>query len=179
MDELEPEPEEDYSDLIALDLGDEELREAAETFNNSLRWALDGVTLVDQGKRLGMMIAIFRCDLAGGLPINPVLRREFQRNVKPSEVATQTTGIVFGRALEWARRASSLAGLGERLCLIAYVLRPQLINASTLQSLGDMTQKTRQAKDKGVNCLRDTFAGLQARTMRGDITRIRCQESHI
>ena len=159
-----------------------EVRAASEIFGDALRWALDdnAAGLVALGKRSAVMIAGMRADLAGGLVIDPSLARDFLgrfHDFRLSETleTLRATGDVYGRFLEWMRRASSISALGERLQLVAYELRPDLIDAGTLAKLGEATNKTRQAKDKGVNCLRDTFAGLKAIAMRADITRLRCK----
>lgn len=168
-----------------------QIRDAADTFGDALRWALDPstvdnepATLVDLGKRSAVVIAAMRGDLAGGLFIDGSLARFFLARFEDFRIAEtlaqlHATGEIYGRFLEWMRRAGSLSALGERLQLVAYELRPDLIDAGTLAKLGEATNKTRQAKDKGVNCLRDTFAGLKAIAMRADITRIRCKAAQL
>lgn len=157
-------------------LSDEEITAASQTFSWALRWALDGADLVEMGARSAVMVASLRPDLATGLPLDEELRDRFFKRVNGDYLAT---GLVFGRALEWARRGSALSVLGERLYLMAYVLRPQLINAMTLARIGQLTNKTRQAKDRLANDLRDVFAGLKARTMRSDTTRKKCRRAQM
>jgi hypothetical protein len=153
-----------------------EIAATAGTFSEALGWALEGKGLVAMGERLCIMVSLLRPELASGLPLAQLVT-SFCNHVKGDEKAYLACGVVFGRALEWATRGSSISALGERLYLVAYVLRPGLIDARTLANLGSMRNKTRQAKDKLAQCLRDTFAGLQARTMRGEITRARCRQS--
>ena len=88
------------------------------------------------------------------------------------------TGDIFGRVLEWVRRGTTISEIGERLCLVAYVVRPTMMGSPTLHQLGEVMNKTRQAKDKLASCLRDTFAGIRAAAQRGEYTRDKCIEAH-
>lgn len=166
VDTLEPQ----RNSVEVDDLSYDQIEEASEHFGAALRWALDGGDLVAIGRRGAAIINLLRPDLGVGLPCA----------AGALELgACKITGTVFGRVLEWIRRGSSLSAIGERIYLAAYVLRPALINSSTLQAIGDLTNKTRQAKDKLAQCLRDTFSGLKAMAMRPDITRSRCREAQL
>ncbi|MEA3211306.1 MAG: hypothetical protein QOE70_4363 [Chthoniobacter sp.] len=180
VDRLEPQ----HNAVEVQDLSPAAVRAASDTFGEALRWALDAVGLVELGKRSAVLIAGMRTDLAGGLHVDPDLARGFLSlfpafRLSEAIEALRSTGDIYSRFLEWMRRATSISALGERLQLVAYELRPDLIDAGTLAELGRATNKTRQAKDKGVNCLRDTFAGLKALAMRPDVTRLRCQLAHL
>jgi len=171
-------------------LSESDIEESAEDFGAALRWALSvdagdhSHELVKMGQRSLVLIASIRPDLARGLDIDGDLARGFLESYgdfRFSETLQrlQTSCAIFDRVLEWMRRGTSLSSIGERLQLVAYELRPDLIDAATLEDLGSPKNKTRQAVDKDVNCLRDTFAGLRALVMRSDTTRLRCQAAQL
>jgi hypothetical protein len=177
----------------------EEIKIATITFETSMRWCIDGDGLVAKGLRSSVVISIMRVDLRNGLKIDKELEKAFLetargRNgemahaefpdspIRPfadSDSALQLSGRLFGPVLEWLRRGDKISELGERIMVLFYVLRPDLIGENTLAALGRISNKTRQAKDKLANCLRDTYSGIKARAMRGDITRTRCRESQL
>jgi hypothetical protein len=148
-----------------------------DTFRQVFRWALDGDGLVGKGLRCNICIARMRPDLSNGLNIDRALARNFDNRFKTESL--RLTGLYFSRVIEWLRRGNPISARGERIYLLAYTLWPSLINASTLATLGEMNGKTRQAKDKLANCLRDTFSGIKALAMRNDITRTRCRISQL
>lgn len=157
-----------------------QVREAADTFGTALRWALEGLGLVALGNRSAVLIAGFRADLAGGLVVDGVLARDLlgafdDFRVSETLLRLRETGDIYSRFLEWMRRAQSVSALGERLQLVAYKLRPDLLDAATLADLGEETHKTRQSQSKIAGCLRDTFDGLTALCERPEITRLRCR----
>jgi hypothetical protein len=176
VDDIEPQSL--FSKAIDA-LGSEEITAAADCFSAALTWSLDikdQRDLVLLGRRALIMILWLREDLlgAGSFP-NPAGAHDFCDRVTGNHTAT---GEVFGRVLEWIRRGATVSAIGERLCLVAYVVRPTMINSPTLEKLGEVMNKTRQAKDKLVSCLRDTFAGLRAAAQRGEKTRLVCQNAH-
>lgn len=168
-------------------LSDEQIAGAAEDFESALRWALTlpagcraDHQLVALGKRSAVLIAAFRADLVCGMEVVPELAREFftlfaEKTLSETLERLRPTGALYGRYLEWMRKGRDLAGLGEHLRLVAYQLRPDLIDAATLACLGADLNKTRQAGNKKANALRDTFEGLKALCQRADITRLRCR----
>ena len=181
VDDLEPQSP--FSVAIAA-LDNEEITAAADCFSSALTWTLDVKDqhdLVVLGMRAMVMIDILRPDLVGEFrrPHNWLAAcAGFQARVSVDVGQAEATGEIFGRVLEWIRRGSMVSEIGERLCLVAYVVRPTMINSPTLEKLGETMNKTRQAKDKLVSCLRDTFAGLKTAAMRGERTRTVCQQAH-
>jgi hypothetical protein len=190
VDHIEPE-----SDSVEISgLSEAEIKTASELFSDVLRWGLGCDTvqrpfkivqaghldspLVQRGKRSIVLIAFMRPDLAAD-KIDKTLSSSFlvQFGDKLSEL--EAAGLLFGRYLEWMRRSNTFSAYGERLDITAYMLRPDLLPASTLAKLGEILNKSRQAKDKLANCARDTFAGLKAPPMRNDITRARCRASQL
>jgi len=161
-------------------LSDDEIHSSAETFGLALRWALDADQIVMRGRRSIVMISEMRPDLGRGFKAdkNGILKG-FKSAVRNTHSEIKKCGFVFARYLEWMRRAGTVSGIGERLDLTAYVLRPDLLTANTLAKLGALVGKTRQAKDKLANCQRDTFSGIKALPMRADITRDRCRASQL
>lgn len=148
------------------------------TFRMAFQWALDGKDLVHNGLRCNILISRMRVDLGHGLAIDKAIAKKFDARFPHTEFL-QRTGRRFALVLEWLRRAESVSTRGERVYLLAYTLCPSAIDARTLASLGEMSGKTRQAKDKLANCLRDTMSGIKALAMRGDITRVRCQRAQL
>jgi hypothetical protein len=170
------EPAGDFQPLAWLTV--EQIREVTAIFEFSLRWCLEIAGLVDKGRRLAIVISIMRPDLSVGLIIDKKEKRIFKRANGGVNGGFELTGRAFGPILEWLRRGERVSELGERILILVYILRPDLIGDQTLEELGRISNKTRQAKDKLANCLRDTYSGIKARAMRGDITRIRCRNSH-
>ena len=87
--------------------------------------------------------------------------------------------VVFGRFLEFISRGPIKSAIGERVDVTAYMLFPQLLSQSTLAKLGEILNKSRQAKSKLSNDFRDTFAGVKAPAMRPEVTRDRCCEAQL
>lgn len=185
LDKIDPQT----STVPIDDLSESEINEAVETFETALRWGLSAEDcepseseLVHVGKRSSVIIATMRPDMATGLKVEPVLARLFvgtYGDVHFTETVGRLSeaGDIYGRILSWMRKASSFSGFGERLQLVAYDLRPDLIDGATFAKLGEELNKTRQAKSKVANCLRDTFSGLRAITQRPDVTRLRCMHA--
>jgi hypothetical protein len=157
----------------------EDVKIATAIFESSMRWCIDGEGLVQKGLRSSIVISIMRPDLSSGLRIDTPLGAAFAKATACQNGAMELSGRLFGPVLEWLRRGEQPSERGERIMVLFYVLRPDLIGESTLAMLGRISNKTRQAKDKLANCLRDTYSGIKARAMRGDITRTRCRESQL
>ena len=181
VDDLEPQSP--FSVAIA-ELGSAEITVAADCFSAALTWALDipdQRDLVELGRRALAMISRLYPDLVTGEERSLALKTLREDLLFPTLAINndfRATGEIFGRVLEWVRRGASVSAIGERLCLVAYVVRPTMINSPTLEKLGEVMNKTRQAKDKLVSCLRDTFAGVKAAAQRGEHTRLVCQNAH-
>lgn len=165
---------------VELDgVSQEEIKTVTAIFESSMRWCIDGEDLVRKGLRTSIVISTMRVDLRSGLKIDKALEAAFAEATACQNGAIALSGRLFGPVLEWLRRGDKTSELGERTMVLFYVLRPDLIGESTLAALGRISNKTRQAKDKLANCLRDTYSGIKARAMRGDITRTRCRESQL
>ena len=181
MEDLEPRS--DFSVAIES-LGSDEITAAADDFSEALTWALDVPDqrdLVGIGMRAMVMIDGLRPELVGEFhrPLNWLAICDgFTNRTSAGFEQHLATGEIFGRVLEWVRRGRTVSEIGERLCLVAYVVRPTMIGTPTLAKLGELMNKTRQSKDKLVTCLRDTFAGLKAAAQRGERTRLVCQNAH-
>jgi hypothetical protein len=171
------EPAEDFLPLNGMSQDD--VKTACALFEASMRWAVDGKDLIHKGLRLSIVVAALRPDLTAGLKIDRNAARVFKRANAGANGSFQLTGRAFGPIFEWLRRGNRVSELGERVTVLFYVLRPDLLDEpATLAQLGKVSNKTRQAKDKLANEIRDTFAGLKSRTMRADITRARCRAAH-
>jgi hypothetical protein len=157
----------------------EEIKSATEIFESSMRWCIEGRDLVSIGLRSVVVISVMKPMLRFGLRIDRKAARVFKKANADANGALEFTGSLFGPVLEWLRRGERPSERGERIMVLFYVLRPDLIGGSTLASLGNISNKTRQAKDKLANCLRDTYSGIKARAMRGDVTRAKCRESQL
>jgi hypothetical protein len=167
------EPQRKSAELDGID--HETIALATATFESAMRWCMDGIGLVQKGSRSAIVIAAMRPDLRNGLELDLELEILFLSATSGLNGAMALSGKMYGRVLEWLRRGDRISELGERIMILFYVLRPDLIEGSTLAQLGAISNKTRQAKDKLTNCLRDTYDGLKARTMRADVTRARCR----
>jgi hypothetical protein len=181
-------------------LSADQVSQATEDFAAALGWALEVESrkakvesrkpegdseaphyLVEIGLRAHVVIATMAPEFSTELP-DPVLARGFLESFADFRLSEtlrrlQETGEVYRRLLEWLSRGSSLSGLGERLQLVAFNLRPDLIDGATNQALGEPKNKSRQALNKVLQCIRDTFAGIRARCMRDDSTRLACQHA--
>jgi hypothetical protein len=175
IDHIEPVDSSRAMDGVTRD----EIKSATEIFESSMRWCIEGRDLVSIGLRSVIVISIMKPNLRFGLRIDKKAARIFKKANAGANGAMELTGSLFGPVLEWLRRGERPSERGERIMVLFYVLRPDLIGGSTLASLGNISNKTRQAKDKLANCLRDTYSGIKARAMRGDITRARCRESQL
>jgi hypothetical protein len=169
------EPAEEFAPLDGLNPAD--VKTAVAIFEASMRWCIDGQDLVHKGLRSSIVISALRPDLGAGLKIDRQAARIFRAANASANGSLELTGRLFGASLEWLRRGARVSELGERITVLCYILRPDLIDKSTLAELANLSKKTRQAHDKLANSLRDTFRGLKARTQRGESTRIRCRNS--
>jgi hypothetical protein len=178
VDEIEPQK-------ISVEVegfSDEEISAASETFGRALRWGLDSSDIVIRGRRAIVIIACMRPDLAAGFNVDAVLRSDFlieEGSGTRFLDSLEACGLFFARYLEFMRRGVNLAMIGERIDFTAYALHPDLLPAATLAKLGEILNKTRQAKDKLVGDFRDTFSGLKPMQARPEITRDRCRASQL
>jgi hypothetical protein len=166
-------------------LTDFEIKQVSETFGDLLRWALDDENIVARGRRSIVIIAALRPDLAVGTRVDNNLARALIEDLSSDSSfdihhsSFTAAGAAYGPFLEWIGRGSTLSMYGERLDMTAYMLRPDLLEQSTLAKLGEILNKSRQAKDKLANCIRDTFAGIKALAMRAEVTRDRCRTAQL
>ena len=156
-----------------------EVDEAHDAFARGLAWVHEATHLVKKGRRLAVFCALARpdltCEVTRGLL--PSLRAELLRILDREEL--RLLGLVFGRVFVWCREAADLGAIGVRGDIIAYVIRPELLDAATNAQIGSPTNSTRQAVNKLVCEFRDTFAGIRARTMRGETTRAACRAAQL
>lgn len=185
LDALEPP---DFSvDLAHLSPG--EVAAATDDFGDALQWCFASQEchraahpLVALGSRAAILIAALAPDLAGGLPVDPKLGHTFLAHMGPGRYRQtlerlRHTGDIYRRVLAWMSEAGDLSGLGENLQIVAYQLRPELVDTATMEDIGRHKNKTRQAINKVVQSLRDTFDGIRAFIARPDSTRLKCQAS--
>lgn len=162
----------------AIEATPEDEAELGKAFGAALGWCAKGGSVVEMGRRLLVVLHIWRPSLVAGLTLENerTLVEEFRRDI---DQGSGGSGSALGPVLEWARRGTSLAQLGQRFLAMAYVLRPHIIGGATLAAIGALTNKTRQAVDKLVQDFRDTFGGLRSRTMRSEANRITCRRAQL
>jgi hypothetical protein len=154
----------------------EDESELAATFGEALAWCSQGSDVVDMGRRLTVVLHLWRPSLVAGmtLEIEREMTEEFRCWVQCDAPCDRGN---LGPVLEWARRGTSLGQLGQRVLAMTYVLKPHAIGAPTLAAIGALTNKTRQAVDKLVQDFRDTFGGVKSRNMRSEANRITCRHA--
>ena len=139
------EPQSPFAVAIAS-LGSEEITAAADCFSDALTWALDiqnHKDLVTLGRRALLMILRLRPDLVQMDGAMHMKALEFTDSWAASHYGQLgPTGQIFGRVLEWVRRGDKVSAIGERLALVAYVVRPAMIDSPTLEELGETMNKT-------------------------------------
>jgi len=156
-------------------------RELDDAFSRSLAWTTQGRTLVEIGQRLAVVLHFWMPALLAGLGIE--LQREcaaafLQEMADP--LSRESGGMDgLGPFLEWLSRGTSLSQWGQRVLAAVYVLRPGLIESPTLEAIGALNNKTRQAVDKLVQDFRDTFGGIKSRAMRPEENRKRCKRAQL
>lgn len=96
----------------------------------------------------------------------------------PEETDLESVGRSLAKILVWCAESKSIVGLGQRLWVFLYVVRPDLIEGQTLDQFGALDNKTRQAVDKVVQEFQDNF-NTKGRNMRSTETRLACQKSHL
>lgn len=160
-------------------LSDEEISLTSETFGACLRWALDDPDLVQRGMRAIVIVFAMRRDIGAGMQCDCDLWNEFVFDPACRPDVLKRVGAVFGRFLEFISRGPVKSSIGERLDMTAYMLRPDLLPQNTLAKMGEIVNKTRQAKGKLSNDFRDTFGGMKAPAQRPEITRDRCTEAQL
>lgn len=157
------------------DMSPEEIEEAHAAFGRAMAWVHVPQLLVKKGRRLAVVIAYFRPDLGEELPICQNLTRDFAGELV--DFNRELVAMVFGRVFAWCRDAASLSALGIRASIIAYVIRPQLLDAATNEQIGKELNNTRAAINKLVQEFRDTFAGIRGAVMRDEDTRAACRQA--
>jgi hypothetical protein len=174
--EASEDPREQLEELEPMTATEQQELEAA--FGQALAWAAQGADLVDMGRRLSVMLHIYKPALIRGLAleIQAEMRAELEETV--GEIRSEL-GEAYGCALEWVSRGKSLSQWGQRLLAALYVMRPAAIEDATLETIGAHQNKTRQAIDKLVQDFRDTFQGIKSAAMRSDETRIKCKHAQL
>lgn len=157
------------------DLSDEEIAEAHAAFGRALEWVHQATHLVKKGRRMAALDAWIRpwTGEKAPLPFSAELAGWFDLAER------RLLGLVFGRASEWCRGGHDLMAVGMRADIVAYVIRPTLLDAATNAELGGQKNNTRQAINKLVQGFRDTFAGIRAPAMRGESTRHTCRAGQL
>ncbi len=156
-------------------LGYEQIAAACGVFEQALRFCIEGSDLVKKGARVLAVISVLRPDMGvRRLKPDQRLKTRFLEITQGANGAIELSGRLYGRVLEFLRGAERMSGAGERILLLAYQIRPDLISGNTLAQLGALTNTTRQAQNKVSMDLRD-ITGLKARAQRPEITRLRCR----
>lgn len=94
----------------------------------------------------------------------------------PPEDEMRVLADGLGRLLEWTCRSGQPLVVGQRTLVLAYVLRPDLVNVSSSAELARGLGVTRAAVNKTVNDFRDTF-GVRTGVMRNEETRDKCRQA--
>ena len=151
----------------------------ADTFCACLAWCSQSGDLVPMGRRFLAMVAVLRPDLVTdmGFQVDRALVNEF--NQATHTFPLDEVAMEFKAPLEWARRATSISRVGQRVYAMLFVLRPRFIASQTLEAIGELSNRTRQAVDKDVCDFRDTHAGMRGELMREEDHRLTCQTSQL
>lgn len=154
-------------------------REIESAFAQALAWAAQASNLVEMGRRLSVMLHIYRPALIQGLAME--IEEELQQDLRETagDHDAEEIGKLYGCALEWVSRGTSFSQWGQRLMAALYVLRPAAIDDRTLEAIGTLSNKTRQAIDKLVQDFSDTFDGIKSASMRSDDTRQKCRHAQL
>jgi len=172
VDSLEP-----RAGVSIEELSDKEIAAAHDAFARVIAWVHVPELLIKKARRLATLITHCRPDLGASLPQCPLRTADLVAHL--GDYPASRLALVFGRVFAWAREAPSLGTLGVRADIIAYIVRPQLLDAATNAQIGEPLNNTRAAVNKLVQEFRDTFAGIRAPAMRGESTRARCREAQL
>jgi hypothetical protein len=145
-------------------------REIQAAVTRAMYWCLEARSLVEIGQRWLLVMTIWRSPLIAGVQM------EFERELMDAaarEVGDDDGGS--GHVMEWVRRAGKVSQIGQRVMVAAYVLAPAIIGSASLEVIGRLNNKTRQAVNKVVQDFRDSFGGIKNRAMRDDSTRLLCK----
>jgi len=163
------------------EIGEEDLTDHSLTdaFCACLAWCAQCGDLVPMGRRLLAMVLVLRPDLVDGMNADVPAKileefREATRGFPLEEIAQE-----FAAPMEWARRAGMVSRVGQRVYAMLYVLRPRFIGSKTLDALGALNNRSRQAVDKDVCHFRDTYRGIRGELMREEEHRLKCQKSQL
>ena len=170
LDEIEPEKS---APLRQDHLTDMEIARAHDDFTRVIAWVHVGKKLIKKAHRLAALIAWCRPDLAASLPQCSNLELELEQ----LDICRVHLAVVFGRVFVWAREAPLLSALGIRANVIAYVVRPSLLDQATNKQIGAPLNNTRAAINKLVQEFREAFAGIRASSMRDESTRHACRRA--
>lgn len=158
------------------ELSEGQIAEAHAGFANALAWVHESAHLVKRGRRMAALVAWTRPDLSESLPAAPGLLQDLRRRL---DVDVALLTLVFYRVWRFVRDGATVSGLGIRADIIAYVVRPELLDAATNHQIGAQLNNTRAAINKLVGEFRDTFAGIRAPAMRPESTRQACREAQL
>jgi len=96
---------------------------------------------------------------------NPTTNTEtesfFTEPVEPRQEALAMASEVIRRLLIWMADGRTLEERGLRACVALYCIRPDLIDGATLDRIGALAERSRQAVHKLANEFRQT-TGLQS-----------------
>ncbi len=80
----------------------------------------------------------------------------FSESVDPKQEAHFLASEVVCRLLIWMSEAASLEERGVRATVALYCIRPDLINEATLEEIGHMAGRSRQAVHQLADSFRET-----------------------
>lgn len=91
-----------------------------------------------------------------------------------SELAILADGL--GRLLDWVCQSGKPSICGKRVLIVAYLLRPDMVQCSSEAELARGLGVSRADVSKTVNDFRDTF-GVRTNVMRSEETRDKCRRA--
>lgn len=151
----------------------------ADAFCACLAWCSQSGALVHMGRRYLAMVSVLRPDLIDGLSheVERGMVEEFHKATEGFPLAE--IGEKFRKALHWARDTVTIGRVGQRVYAMLYFLRPRFIGAATLESIGALNNRTRQAVSKDVVDFQDCMRGMSSELTRGYSHRVQCQASKL
>ena len=95
-----------------------------------------------------------------GANLNPTMKNNndsfFAEPVDPKQEARFLASEVVCRLLIWMAEGSSLEERGVRATVALYCIRPDLINEATLEEIGHMSGRSKQAVHQLADSFRET-----------------------